>query len=147
MTTSPQRSWYQFRLRTLLIVTALIAAGACFAPRIWDRFTGWPKRISGMMIYNFSGERLENAQIHSTDGSILLDTSGEVNLVDGSGFGRGWEQPSGGPRIGRQLLVTWTDASGRKHNATVRLAEFQGDEGLSIEIGPKGMVTCSRDFP
>ncbi len=130
-----RRLWQQFTLRTMFALTTVTAVGIV----LWGLITDRPTRISGLTIMNHSGEKLKSAQVVNSDGTILLDTTGEVNLIHNSGFGRSW--PDAGPRIGKRLVVTWTSADGRQHSAPLSILEIKEGADVIIEIGAGGTVT------
>ena len=90
---------------------------------------------------NHSGAKLERAQVVNSDGTVLLDTTGQVNLIHESGFRQFWEGT--GPSIGKRLVVSWTSADGKQHSAPLSILEVKEGADVTIEIGAGGTVTGS----
>jgi hypothetical protein len=132
-----RRLWHQFGLRTLFVLVTVSGVGLI----IWSLLADRPTRISGLTIMNHSGENLQSAQVINPDGSVLLNTVGQVNLVHDSGFGQFWSDE--GPLIGKRVIVTWTEIDGSQHRAALSVLHIKEGAEVIIEIGSDGTVTGS----
>lgn len=138
------RRWYQFSLRTVFGVTALVCCICYFTPAAIDYLNGWPKHVSSIMLNNRTGKPIIRMQVLNSDGSILIDSNPNFSKRGVPHFaGTGWDwKPEERPRVGRRVSVKWIDVENRHHRVSICISGLDPNGMLDVTILPNDVVSC-----